>query len=225
MAWVKIATGMARHPKLLSVSPADRWVHISGMCWTAENGTDGVIPRHVIDVIAPGAKAAAKRLVAAGLWDVHADGWCIHDWTEHNISSEEADRQRQVKTERQRQWRAKRAAAKAASVDGLQDGLQDGLHDGLRDGLGDGRESLARKTRHDTTLSQRERRVVVDDHPAAPPPAPAPGGAGSGAARDRDGDGLMPAHAYLATATDDDSDLVRAVRRLRAVPCPTPVAP
>lgn len=171
MAWVRIDTGFARHPKLLGITPADRWVHLAAMCWSAENHTDGRIPVVVLGAISSTAKRSASRLEAAGLWDPTDDGWVIHDWAEYNISAEESKRQLQAKRDRQRQWVAKQREARRNRNTKPVDVSVDASTDASKDV-----PPRARKTRPDPTPSSKEEGRVreVAATPESEPPAQAP---------------------------------------------------
>lgn len=106
MAWLRIDDRVRTHPKLVSAGPAAAWFWFCGICYAREHLTDGVIPRGIIQTLAPGVsggKRLAERLVTCGLWHVHTDGYVIHDFLDWNPSRaavetiREADRSRKRK--------------------------------------------------------------------------------------------------------------------------------
>lgn len=104
VAWVKLATGFGRHPKVLAAGDAAAMAHIRAMCWTAEAGTDGCIPPEALPII-PATRKQVERLERVGLWERNGVGWVIHDWTDFNITSEEDRRRRDLAERRKERWR------------------------------------------------------------------------------------------------------------------------
>lgn len=91
MAWVKLTSGFGMHRKVRPLSDAAFRLHVSAMCFSAENGTDGRISADdlalVSDVRRPG--AAAEELYQRNLWEAVETGWLIHDYLQYNLSAEE----------------------------------------------------------------------------------------------------------------------------------------
>lgn len=221
--WLKIDTGFARHPKVLRLTERQRWVHVSAMCWCAENATDGAIPREALEAISPHAKGAAKRLVEVGVWDETPDGYAVHDWLDYNISAEDHRKQRDAKAARQAAWRAKRDAAKTGDVDGLQDSRGDSRE--TRSGRRSTRQSprARAETRPDPTPSPtgegRVRSAAPEPEPlaqAAPtsaPPTITANGNGTAAAQEAD---LRPIHELAAEHLPECVRIARG-QHLRAI--------
>lgn len=92
MPWAKIDDRFHAHPKVARAGDAAIGLHIRALSYCAAYLTDGLVPRD----FARGKKRAASRLVAVGLWEVHADGWVIHDYLEYNLSAEEVKEQREI---------------------------------------------------------------------------------------------------------------------------------
>lgn len=185
MSWVRIDTSLVRHPKILALTAQERWHHLCAMAWTAENHTDGLIPRSALVVIVPAGKrglAVVEKLVSVGLWEeVDEDSWLIHDWLEYNISGERSKELKEQRAERQRKWREKRQDAKGRNAS------RNALHDASNDASGD------------TSLARRRARVRPD------PTRPLP--------RGRDGaDAGRVAGAGGATTRVDDNDEGGAVK-------------
>ena len=89
MAWVKLTPRFPMHRKVRPLSDAAFRLHVSAMCFSAENGTDGHILVGdlglVSDVKRP--ERAVQELLARGLWDSNEIGWEIHDYLEYNLSA------------------------------------------------------------------------------------------------------------------------------------------
>lgn len=95
MTWVRLDDRFTDHPKVAGVSDAAFRLHVSGLCWSARNLTDGNIARAIIGRLGvPNPAKKAAQLVDAGLWEATGDGWLIHDYLEFNPSKAkvEADR-------------------------------------------------------------------------------------------------------------------------------------
>jgi hypothetical protein len=104
MAWVKLATGFGRHPKVLAAGDAAAMAHLRAMCWAAEAGTDGRIPPEALPII-PATRKQAERLEEVGLWECNGNGWVIHDWRDFNVSAEQSKNAVALARERKKKWR------------------------------------------------------------------------------------------------------------------------
>lgn len=91
MAWVRVETSVPRHHKFLKAGPAPSWLWLCGLAYCQEGLTNGFIPFEALPML--GVPKSAHRLAAAlvscGLWETADGGWRIHDYLEHNRSSEE----------------------------------------------------------------------------------------------------------------------------------------
>ena len=96
MTWVKIDDLITEHPKFVGLTDAAWTLWIHGLAYSGRNLTDGLIPtgmlRRLCNTANP-AKAAAE-LVTTGLWDLVPAGWEIHDYCEHQRTSDEVEEQR-----------------------------------------------------------------------------------------------------------------------------------
>ena len=105
MAWVRLADDFADHPKIVAAGPLAGWLWLCGIAYCNRYLTDGFVPaaqvRRLADVDDPA--ALAVRLVDAGLWELTAGGYRVHDYDSYQPSAEV------VKAERERN--ARRAAA------------------------------------------------------------------------------------------------------------------
>ena len=105
MTWVRIDDGMLEHPKVMRLSDAALRVHLAAMCYAARNLTDGVLERPIVKSY--GWMKRVPELVAVRVWDVHPEGWAIHDYLVYNRSREQVLAERAAWVSRQRKWRDK----------------------------------------------------------------------------------------------------------------------
>jgi hypothetical protein len=83
---------MFENPKLLYLKEDKKFraivVHLEGMTYSGRHALAGFIPKAALRII--GATTAdARILVEAGLWDVVAGGWQVHDWDEYQLSADD----------------------------------------------------------------------------------------------------------------------------------------
>lgn len=119
MPWVRIDDGFYMHPKVVGLSPAAIGLHLCGLCYAADNLTDGVIPKAAIDRLTStkNAKTVARmtaELESAGMWIDEGTRWRIHDYLEYQPSREKVLAEREKAAERQRKAREDAAAKRAA---------------------------------------------------------------------------------------------------------------
>ena len=111
LTWVRIESGFFRHRKVLDLPLTSKLLFLGGLCYSAENGTDGHVSRSALRVLAAelDVKAtAARHLEDAGLWHKQADGHDIHDYLVYQPSAEQERQRRQEHAERMKQWRDKK---------------------------------------------------------------------------------------------------------------------
>lgn len=100
MTWFKVDDTWWAHPKTLMLSEGAVALWVRAGSWSAQNLTDGHVPKAAVRLL--GAKAAAaSELVAAGLWHANGDGWVFHDWHAYQPSRAEV-------LARREKWRSKR---------------------------------------------------------------------------------------------------------------------
>lgn len=218
MPWLRIDTGFARHRKVGQLTDREFRVHVSAMCWVAEYATDGHIPAACFPDIRGLTRKIADRLVVAGVWEHAGDGYRIHDWLDYNITAEEAARQQETKRERQRQWAAKKRAAREArttQIDPRVDASTDTSNDAPTDVSVDATtRRRARGRRPDPTRpdpsSKEEGRGGT-----ATPPAPQSGAASPNGANGHHHQpaGLIPAHQALAALAATSPTIAAALHR------------
>lgn len=113
MTWFKVDDGFWRHAKVRKLGTKDRVAAVGVWTlagnWSADNTTDGFVPREQVEVWDPKCKLA-DRLVAVGLWR-HAEqdgekGYRFHQWSEFQPTRESIEAEREA-------WRRRKAAQRA----------------------------------------------------------------------------------------------------------------
>ena len=116
MSWVRVDDGFADHPKMLELTPAERWTWIRALCYCARYRTDGVLTTAARARIGVDARLT-RRLLGLGLADNSPDpeldyaeknarfsgekgAVFVHDWREYSPKDPTA-------AERKRRQRAK----------------------------------------------------------------------------------------------------------------------
>ena len=109
MPWFKVDDQLHAHPKpnRAGLAAIGLWTLAGSHCMSYL--TDGVVERWFVESKPDGVKLAAK-LVKAGLWDEHEDGWVFHDWDEFQFTREQVLAEREGAAERMRRVRANRKA-------------------------------------------------------------------------------------------------------------------
>ena len=118
MPWVRIDDGFYMHPKVVGLSPSAIGLHLCGLCYAADNLTDGLIPKAAIDRLTStkNAKTVDRMLAeleAAGMWIDEGTRWRIHDYLKYQPSREKVLAERESAAERQRKAREKAATKRA----------------------------------------------------------------------------------------------------------------
>lgn len=114
MPWVRLDDRFTSHRKVALLSDRAFRLHVSAICWSAENLTDGLIGDKELRVIAHvrGTKAAAKELEDAQLWERVPVGWQIHDYLTYQPSREQVMADRDRNAARQQAFRDRKKDAK-----------------------------------------------------------------------------------------------------------------
>ena len=79
MSWLRIEGRMPNHRKMTALSDAAYRLHVTASCWSVEEQSDGLIPKHVPATLpcAPRGKTLARvleELTKNGVWDASQDG-------------------------------------------------------------------------------------------------------------------------------------------------------
>ncbi|MCM8555655.1 hypothetical protein [Streptomyces sp. STCH 565 A] len=181
MPWVKLDDRFPSHRKIALLSDRAFRLHVSAICWCAENLTDGRISDRELALVTRvrGVKATAKQLEDAGLWDRADDGWLIHDYLDYNPSREQVLLERKKNAERQERFRRRKNGKPTPPSNGSSNGVTPNGE--MRDG-----DTTATRRKHDgdttatrsTSVRDEEsqvneiRNAVTNDAPTRPDPNP-----------------------------------------------------
>lgn len=95
--YITLTNEYPRHRKIRGLSDAAFRLHVTLMAMANEDRTDGVVLP--VDLEAKGAKAK-RELLDAGLVETVSDGYVLHDYLEHQNSSDEIEAYKQEKLKR-----------------------------------------------------------------------------------------------------------------------------
>ncbi|MDO5535208.1 MAG: hypothetical protein Q4F65_11220 [Propionibacteriaceae bacterium] len=102
------------HPKAIAAGKAAMGVWMLAGAWSADNLTDGFVPKRVLTRW--GTAGDARKLVDAGLWFVDQEdgqaGWRFHDWGDFQPTREQVMAERAKNAAKLANWRAKQAEKK-----------------------------------------------------------------------------------------------------------------
>ncbi|MFD5221439.1 hypothetical protein ACFWMH_27740 [Streptomyces tendae] len=206
MPWVKLDDRFPSHRKIALLSDRAFRLHVSAICWCAENLTDGRISDRELALVTRvrGVKATAKQLQDAGLWDRTDDGWQIHDYLDYNPSREQVLLERKKNAERQERFRRRKNGKPTPPSNGGSNGVtpDDETHDSDTTATRRKHDGDTTATRSNTVQNEEHqvneiRNAVTNDAPTRPDPNPISmadvdgGSTGSGAA-ERDAFGPSP---------------------------------
>ncbi|MFJ8345093.1 hypothetical protein ACIQ9J_01695 [Streptomyces sp. NPDC094153] len=155
MPWVKLDDRFPSHRKVALLSDRAFRLHVSALCWASENLTEGRILDRELSLVSRirGAKAAAKELEEARLWDRIDGGWSIHDYLEYNPDRARVRADREANAARQKAFRERKRAEREAARNAERNAPRNGV---TPDGIGPESESSEGKTLHDgDTNAQR----------------------------------------------------------------------
>lgn len=116
MAWVKLDDGFFNNQKIVSVSKDAKIIYLAALCHAGATLSDGFIPRNAVAILAAQADVratgkAVNELTAARLWKPSDGGFTIHDYLEHNTSSEDVHAKREQARIRMEQRRSREVPA------------------------------------------------------------------------------------------------------------------
>ena len=148
MPWVRLDDRFPSHRKVALLSDRAFRLHVSALCWSSENLTEGRILDRELPVIARvrGLKGAAAELEKAGLWDRADTGWVIHDYLEYNPDRAKVQAEREANAARQKAFRERKKAERDAARNGGSNAPRNGVTPQGDSGPDD---SSATRTRHD----------------------------------------------------------------------------
>lgn len=108
--YITVHDGMPDHPKVEGLSDSAFRLMVELWCWCSRNQTDGRIV--ATSWAKRGSRRAREELIAAGLIEPVVDGVIVHDYTEHQRTSDEIAALR----EKRRQAGSKGGKAKASAT-------------------------------------------------------------------------------------------------------------
>lgn len=136
MTWVKIDDGFPEHPKVGGLTDRAFRVHLTALCYSSRNLTDGHLTTKSVRVLAAilgvSVKKSVEELTEAELWHRTHDGYVINDYLQFNPSAEKVKEQRR-RTSEARSQAGKLGAAAKWNTDGKH-GKTDGKPHGNEDG-------------------------------------------------------------------------------------------
>lgn len=164
--WFKVDDNLAFHAKTMLAGNAAMGLWVRAGSWASQQLTDGHIPSHIVAAL--GTQSQASKLVSAGLWDVSADGFQFHQWTERQPKSDAVRAERFAARERMADLRAKKKGVKKTNpqVSGL---CSDEQSQSFGDRSEDVRDSFALP---DPVPVPVPTRPISKDTPAKPAGAP-----------------------------------------------------
>lgn len=162
MPWVKLDDRFPSHRKIALLSDRAFRLHVSAMCWCAENLTDGRISDRELALVTRvrGVKATAKQLEDAGLWDRTDDGWEIHDYLDYNPSREQVLIERKKSAERQERFRRRKNGKPTPPSDDSSNGRSNGV---TQEGETQLDDTTATRQQHDGDTTATRNSAVQDE--------------------------------------------------------------
>lgn len=107
MPWFKVDDGFWSHPKVIACPLPAIGLWVRAGSWSAQQLTDGVIPRVALQMLGARPKDAAA-LVTAGLWVVEGQGWRFHDWETYQPTRATVEAERAATAARVAAWRQRK---------------------------------------------------------------------------------------------------------------------
>jgi hypothetical protein len=137
MSWVKLDDGFTDHPKIAHVGAIGAWLQLQALCYCNRNLTDGFVPYSIAQsFLARGVVRTDDRgvlwtlsehsghqgldladvdwpgeLVKAGMWEVVAGGYRIHNYDHYQPRKIEVLAERRKHADRQRNYLRRKADA------------------------------------------------------------------------------------------------------------------
>ena len=112
MPWFKVDDRLAMHPKVMRAGNAAMGLWVRAGSWSAQNGTDGLIPAALLASLGA-TRNQAEALVKAHLWTSEPDGYRFHDWSEYQPSAADTKLHREASSDsgrrgNHRRWHVRR---------------------------------------------------------------------------------------------------------------------
>src|ERR1039458_5603058 len=172
--YIRLHDGMPDHPKVVGLSDAAFRLYVESLCWCSRHLTDGAVTVPAMKRMGGWSPEAAKELAGADLFepDGVTGNWLVHDYIEHQRTSDEVAEFRESKrlagvTGNHERWHVARqitdpscelcAIGDVSHVRSVTDGV---------------RESHQRSQTHRKTSPTTETDTDKEERKGPPPPAP-----------------------------------------------------
>lgn len=164
MTWARLDDRFPSHRKVALLSDRAFRLHVSAICWCAENLTDGHIGDRELAHVAHirGLKATAQELEDAVVWDRTDDGWVIHNYLDYNPSREQVLLERKKNAERQERFRRKKNGKPTPPPKSPRNGGSNGVTGGAETHE---RDTTATRPRHDGDMSASSKYPASEEEP------------------------------------------------------------
>ena len=99
MTYLQVDDCFPTHPKVVGLSHRAFRLHITALCYCAQNLTDGLIAKDalpVVGAVAGKGRALTDELEAAGVWRSVPEGWVMHDYLDWNPSRTDVQKRKTV---------------------------------------------------------------------------------------------------------------------------------
>ncbi len=121
MTWVKLDDQFFAHERVVGLSKDAKLLYLAGLTYCSAQLTDGRIGRGAVRVVAALADVvpdvALGELTDAGLWSLTESGYIVHDYLDYNPTAAQVKAQRVANTQRQAEWRERKAARNGVTND------------------------------------------------------------------------------------------------------------
>lgn len=118
MTWFKVDDSLHSHMKAIRAGEAAMGLWVLAGSWSADQLTDGWIPRRIARRLSPRADKLAKNLESVGLWTPdwreNEPGWVFHSWSDYQPTRADVEARRKADADRRARWRKARQEAKSA---------------------------------------------------------------------------------------------------------------
>lgn len=88
MGFAQLHDSFWLNPKVRGLSDSAFRAYVTAISFSSANNTDGFIASYALPALGS-TEEAAVELVASGLWEEEENGWAIHDYADHNRTSED----------------------------------------------------------------------------------------------------------------------------------------
>ncbi|GAA2760014.1 hypothetical protein F4554_005588 [Actinopolymorpha rutila] len=104
MPWFRVCDTFAFNDKTVAAGNAAVGLWVRAGSWSAQNLTDGLVPKHMVTALG-GTTAQARKLVDVGLWEATSDGYRFIEWDGAQPTRQEVQQDRAAARDRMRRAR------------------------------------------------------------------------------------------------------------------------